>query len=197
MDKETVINYLIQKFKKIKRKKETDIKISKEDKRTIPLYFITNYLSVNKYFSTLSVFIEEAQVNIREIQNEYLDKLKTLDFSLGYLFELKTTDFFLKANAFSILEDFFQKEDRKQFDHKFVQTNLIEINSEEIDYKLKKIEEKYKENELDHNQIRKETFSDLRKNRTDLETFHKLDLQFLKEKLSLKLGIEKKLNIRK
>ena len=197
LDKETMITYLINKFKKekIERKKKEKISlVEKDDKTIIPLYFITNYLSINKYFSTLSVFLEEARINIKEIQNEYIQKLKKVDFSLGYFFEIKTTDFFMKKNAFSILEDFFKKEDKIKFENKFIQTNLIEINNEEIDLKLRRIEDKYKNNISDDNFIRKETISSLNKNKKDMNNFHKLNLRFLKDKLALKISLDQKLN---
>ena len=133
--------------------------------------------------------MEEARVDIKKVQNEYISELKKINFSLGFFFEKKTEDFYKKC-AFSVFEKFFETKRNVKFEDKFSQTDLLEVNSSEIDYKLKKIEEKYKKKEVSEF-ISKETVYNIKKNREDLQNFHKLDLEFIKKKLALKLNIEK------
>ena len=189
LDKESVINYLIKKFKKTKKEKNKENKINENYKEIVPFYFVCNFLSVNKYFSTLSVFLEEARINIKKVQNEYISELKKINFSLGFFFEKKTTDFY-KKSAFGIFKEFFKEKKNKKFEHKLIQTDLLEVNSSEIEFKLKKIEEKYKKNDYS-DFISKETVYNIKKNREDLQNFHKLDLEFIKKKLALKINLEK------
>jgi ATP-dependent helicase YprA (DUF1998 family) len=195
LDQESVIRYLIDKFKMKKKDNQMNSQFYSEDHSTVvPFYFITNYLTVNNYFTTLSVFLEEARINIENVKNQYIPELSKLDSSLGYFYELKTADCFFKSNAFSTLKLFFKNKKKLPSVQKEVQTNFSHLNSDEIDLKLKKIEDRYIKKMPEAEIIRKDTLNYLTKNNEDLRDFQNTQINLLKQKLAFKISLEKKLN---